>query len=347
MNNEQRNEFWRTLCSLKGDNYEQDRQELNSKIIFPRFLYRYRPVNVNNLEALRTNRLYFSSANYFDDPFDTFLHIDIRRIKEEFESNFKDETALQQLATVMKAFVAGHENELPKAFVDTVTDIEKLKALFAGNLTNSFLSYLMEVRNEIRKDTWSVCFSENGFNENLWLKYADQHKGFVLIYDLSNVESLRCGTMEKCKNCGILNYGTPLYPINYSDTPYDATHFAKYILGQKLSQQVNFPLPEFMQKDLAQGISPWERERTTLLKKFCHHYDEEWRMITACPMNPPIMREWVPAGIILGLNMGKSEENLVIELARSAGIQKICKSYIDIDNKLNAYQLTFEEHQKA
>ena len=64
-------------------------------------------------------------------------------------------------------------------------------------------------------------------------------------------------------------------------------------------------------------------------------------------MNPPIMREWIPAGIILGLNMGKNEENLVIELARSAGIQNIYKSYIDIDNKLNAYLLTFEDHQKA
>ena len=46
--------------------------------------FRYRPVNLNSLEALRTNRLYFSSANYYDDPFDTFLHIDIDSIHQEF-----------------------------------------------------------------------------------------------------------------------------------------------------------------------------------------------------------------------------------------------------------------------
>lgn len=47
-----------------------------NKVVFPPYLYIYRDVTFNNLEALRTNHLYFSSANYYDDPFDTFLHID-------------------------------------------------------------------------------------------------------------------------------------------------------------------------------------------------------------------------------------------------------------------------------
>ena len=42
------------------------------------------------------------------------------------------------------------------------------------------------MRDKIKKDTWSVCFSENGFNESPWLKYADQHRGFALMYDLEN-----------------------------------------------------------------------------------------------------------------------------------------------------------------
>ena len=49
-------------------------------------------------------------------------------------------------------------------------------------MTNQFLSNALELRNEIRKDTWSICFCENGLNETLWLKYANQYKGFVLIY---------------------------------------------------------------------------------------------------------------------------------------------------------------------
>lgn len=334
MNNEQRIEFWNVLCSLKGDNPEQEWKQLQEKIILPRYLFRYRSVNSKNLDALRTNRLYFSSANYYDDPFDTFLHINFRRIKDEFESNFQSEESLQQLANGMKHFISGHEHELPEEFVNTVTDPHRLKDLSQNGLIDSFLAYAMDIRNEIRKKTWSVCFSENGLNETLWLKYADQYKGYALVYDLDNTENLRCGKMDKCKNCGILQYGTPLYPVVYSNEPYDATDFARFVLGQKLSQQVNYPLPAFLQDDLSKGLTLGEREKTTLLKKACHQYDQEWRMLLPCPMNPPIMREWIPAGIILGLRMETSEKNLVIALAREAGIKEIYESYINIDNQL-------------
>lgn len=68
----------------------------------------------------------------------------------------------------------------------------------------------------------------------------------------------------------------------------------------------------------------------------CHEYDEEWRMITGCQMGPPVMMEWIPSGIILGLRMGAEEENLVVNAAREAGIQNIYKSFIDSANCLNA-----------
>ncbi len=54
-------------------------------------------------------------------------------------------------------------------------------------------------------------------------------------------------------------------------------------------------------------------------------------------MKPPIMMEWIPVGVILGLRMEKSEENLVISLARQAGIKKIYKSIINKDNLLDGY----------
>lgn len=47
--------------------------------------------------------------------------------------------------------------------------------------------------------------------------------------------------------------------------------------------------------------------------------------------------EWIPVGVILGLRMEKSEENLVISLARQAGIKKIYKSIINKDNLLDGY----------
>ena len=341
MDSKQRKDFWDTLCSLEGYDIQNDSKLLMNKVVFPHYLYRYRDVTFNNLEALRTNRLYFSSANYYDDPFDTFLHIDIEKIRAEFETNFSCEENICRLASAMKSIIENCNVQPPAEFVSLVSNPQNLKKLYQNGLTNEFLSNALKLRNEIRKDTWSVCFCENGLNETLWLKYANQYKGFALIYDLGNAENFHCGKMDKCKNCGIFNYGTPLYPMYYSDEPYDATNFAKYIMGQIATKQMNIEIPQFIINEFGKIV--WERERTTLIKKKCHQYDEEWRMITGCQMNPPIMMEWIPDGIILGLRMNQTEENLVISLAKQAGIKKIYKSIIDKNNKLDAY-LIHEEH---
>ena len=292
---------------------------------------------MKSLEALRTNRLYFSSANYYDDPFDTFLHINIDAIKSEYISAFQTRESTEQVVERVKPFFAKicTAEQLEQLSVDNV-----LKALNNGLIEN-FLNSALAIRDELKKDTWSVCFSENGFNEALWLKYADQHKGFVLIYDLDKSENLLCGRQEKCQNCGIVKYGTPLYPMYYSDTPYDATNFAKLVMLRKVGELTGTEIPSELYQSMANGI--WEKERITLIKKECHKHDEEWRMITGCSMNAPIMREWIPSGIILGLRMETDTENLVVSMAREAGIENIYKSFIDSQNRLNAIPITISK----
>ena len=105
MDNKQRKDFWDTLCSLEGNDIQNDSKLLMNKIIFPHYLYRYRDVTFDSLDALRTNFLYFSSANYYDDPFDTFLHIDIETIRSEFESNFTCEENISRLASAFKSIL--------------------------------------------------------------------------------------------------------------------------------------------------------------------------------------------------------------------------------------------------
>ena len=340
MNSQERELFWQTLVSLPGEDIQAESQRLNDTIKLPKYLYRYRPVSMKSLEALRTNRLYFSSANYYDDPFDTFLHINIDAIKSEYISAFQTRESTEQVVERVKPFFAKlcTEGQLEQISVDNV-----LKALNNGLIEN-FLNSALAIRDELKKDTWSVCFSENGFNEALWLKYADQHKGFALIYDLDKSENLLCGRQEKCQNCGIVKYGTPLYPMYYSDTPYDATNFAKLVMLRKVGELTGMEIPSELYQSMANGI--WEKERITLIKKECHKYDEEWRMITGCSMNAPIMREWIPSGIILGLRMETDTENLVVSMAREAGIENIYKSFIDSKNRLNALPISQFEPKK-
>ena len=334
MDAHERKIFWDTLCSLQGNDLSHDVETLKKVIKLPKFLFRYRSVNSNNLEALRTNKLYFSTANYYDDPFDTFLKINIASIYQMFSKAFQ---TAESTATVTNAARSLLEGMLPKEQVALLTP-ENVERWLSDGLINKFFDFTLALRNEIKKEIWSVCFSENGFNEVLWLKYADQHRGFVQIYDLANEDNYLCGKQEKCKECGIKNFGTPLYPIYYSDTPYDATSFSRLIILQKVSELFKTALPKQLYTSLGNGL--WEHERITLIKKKCHEYDEEWRMITACSMAPPVMMEWIPSGIILGLKMCKAEENLVISMAKEAGIQKIYRSFIDSENQLSASLIT-------
>lgn len=336
MTSAEREIFWNTLCALPGLDPKQDTEKLMTTIKYPKLLFRYRPVSDNSLEALRTNKLYFSSANYYDDPFDTFLHIDIETIKQEFLSAFETPESTAKVVEGVKTVLGSMLTEEQKALFTTDT----MTQMVSNGLVENFLNITLGLRDEIKKDTWSICFSEDGFNEVLWLKYADKHKGFVQFYDLENDDNYLCGKQEKCQNCGIKKFGTPLYPIYYSDEPYNANNLAKIVMLKKLEEMQGTQIPQYLYDGVGNGM--WERERAALIKKKCHEYDKEWRMITYCPMKPSIMMEWIPSGIILGLRMSADEESLVINKAKEAGIKNIYKSVIDSKNRLNVIRIMLE-----
>lgn len=102
MNQDEIENYWNTLCSFTGEDPQKEAQILSDKILYPNYLFRYRSVNNNNLEALRTNKIYLSQASKYDDPFDTYLHIDFDRISQEFEENYKSIQRIENLSSVLK-----------------------------------------------------------------------------------------------------------------------------------------------------------------------------------------------------------------------------------------------------
>lgn len=334
MNKAEMEEYWKTLCSFKGDNLEEEIGELMKKIRYPKYLYRYRAVNNNNLEALRTNKLYFSKASNYDDPFDTFLHININEIYDDIKKITDSPELLKKFIKEAKIFLT-EQNLLPKEIVEKKFAIEEIKRITAKGNVNVLVNEVLNLRTKIQNEIFSICFSENGLNESLWLKYADMYKGFCLIYDLTNTENNHCGKMDKCKNCGIYKFGTRIYPIYYSNEPYDATNFAKYIMWQYLQEKFGLNLPNFIKNKMNHQI--WEPERNSLIKKECHKYDEEWRMIANCRLSSPAMIECVPYGVIIGLRTPNIEKNLILALLKEAGIKNKYQLFINEKNELDLY----------
>ena len=92
------------------------------KIDYPRFLYKYRAVNNNNFDALRSNKLFFSKASSYDNSFDTFLHIAMEKIRQEFVSNYSSSEALAALANGMKETFQNQPG-IPQEFIQQVKEI--------------------------------------------------------------------------------------------------------------------------------------------------------------------------------------------------------------------------------
>ena len=80
----------------------------------------------------------------------------------------------------------------------------------------------------------------------------------------------------------------------------------------------------------------WEAERVSLIKKKCHEYDKEWRMIRPSMMPDRTCIKMKPNKVILGLRMPEYERKLVMSAANVAGICEIEELYIDDTDQLSS-----------
>ena len=80
----------------------------------------------------------------------------------------------------------------------------------------------------------------------------------------------------------------------------------------------------------------WEIERISLLKKPCHVFDEEWRMIYSqwCVARPCIKLK--PKSVIIGYRTPLYKERLIISAATVAGIKDVRKIQINRKDELEA-----------
>ena len=171
MNNEERTLFWNTLTSLKGEDVKADVNRLKATIKYPDFIYRYRAVNVKNIDALQHNKLYFSRSSYYDDPFDTYLHINYKSIWEQL---YKTQDFKNNVIKVIEEWCLN--NGIDKQIIQN--QIEQIQNSSARQLFGKLLEFLTKnIQPLIRNTSFSICFSESGLNESMWLKYANQYKG--------------------------------------------------------------------------------------------------------------------------------------------------------------------------
>ena len=337
MNNDERKVFWDKLLTLNSNSSQEEVTELSKLIKYPKLLCRYRPINVRSIEALQSNKLFWSSAYHYDDPFDTYLHVDWQRIADALQGfDASSPKALEMFKRACEQFQVEPTEEFERIF----------RSLTAQDLLTVAIKTLTEkVRPEMQKHAYSICFSEEPLNETLWLKYADNHKGFCLVYDMDEmIEKYKCGKEKKCENCPSRE-GNSLYPIYYSDEKYDATNYAfSQSIFSFISNSPNNQQP--MQDYITKNPMLWESERVSLIKKKCHEYDAEWRMISHNHFAQGLFIKWIPSKVIIGLKTEPAERAVIVRAAVAAGIEHISEAYISPEDNLKDEELTREEIDK-
>lgn len=322
MNTKERMEFYTFL----KENKNKANIDFSSAIKYPKNIFRYRSINTNSLSALLENKLYFSSSNYFDDPFDTNIYVDINKIEELLGKYINENTfdIKKLLLELEKSGFKVHNQQIENVNISLLDIKTKLQA------------FVENIRNEIKKQTYSACFSESEFNETLWLKYADNHKGFVVEYDIRQGEIL-CGQTEDCIKC-INNFNVSLYPMIYTNEKYDATDFSKIYLLIKSMELLNLKGDLYYKliRDFNDNFK-FDRELISLVKKECHEHDLEWRIIglTHTNDNKPIFKYWKPKSVTIGLRTRSKDKKLIKEISLKAGIDRIYEIYIDENGDLN------------
>ena len=325
MDNAERAKFWNALYNLKDDVPEHI-EAVRATIKMPEYLCRYRPVTENSLRQLQENKLYYSSADYYDDPFDTFIHFDYARIKELYKIIQEGLCSGNPAFFNMVKFVESAIGMSGEEFIDNLKENELDLA--------SLPDRIKQIRTIVQKELFSICFCESALNETLWLKYADNYKGFALVYNVNDQNTFLCGKDSVCENCQSAGEKPTVYPVYYTELAYDATKFALACLLRAEWGKVPPAVIEVSNK-----LVMWEAERLSLIKKKCHEYDQEWRMIRPTMIANRTCIKMKPAKIVLGLRMPEYERKLTVSAAEIAGIANIEELYINELDQLDSRAL--------
>lgn len=125
-------------------------------------LYRYRPINSNEIEALEMGYLWHSPASDLNDPFEGTIKL------KEVEQDTTMEISLN--------FSISRNGGTPKVE-------EKIYEI--PNLIRQSNDYYKRAFQSMLTQTKVCCFSKSKTNKLMWSHYADNHRGMVLEYDIS------------------------------------------------------------------------------------------------------------------------------------------------------------------
>lgn len=273
---------------------------------FENTLVRFRPISSNNLDALASNRLYYSTPNNFNDPYDTLIYANYFNVYSQIVEAIPTKQVFKMDSFLQK-------------FKDKSIPFEKILAEYAytmwglkkDNILNVFKEYIHDTvqtfQETLRKNVKIICMTEEYLSMLMWSHYADNHKGFAIIYDKNDIENA-----ENYTSIGELIIKKPILKrVTYAERQSDLTsEVEEYIRAYRMKtlEDATPPTTNLSQEKLRIMITEKSPDWS---------YEKEWRLI---PRHISLEHESnlgymriKPKGIILGSMCSKENQRQIMD----------------------------------
>lgn len=275
----------------------------------PDRLYKYRRFTANHLEALDKNVLWMSSPDQFNDPYEAAVSFDTDRFLMEDQSIQDFIATFKEMDQVVKAGGAWMPKRLANPnqqgawrrkcvallIKDTlIPDKEKLALFLETYIKKLSEDNIKRMSDEFRRGFSVLSLSESFSRTLMWSHYSESHRGFVIEYDFSKLDS---GDLRR-RLC---------FPVFYTKKLRDAT---RYLARPDMSDFNNL-----------------FGQYACLIKQDHWKYEREWRIIYAIGPSQANVELAMPkpSAIILGQQVSQTDENKMRCLcgARSIPLRRI------------------------
>ena len=271
----------------------------------PGRIYKYRRDCCCSRENLKTDTVWISSPDSYNDPYDCAFTVSegrvvaaaMRGLVDTFVTTYKlqDIISAEEIEKAkgskypMEAVAECISARVSSAPGRNAQQMAELSSITLPKFVGNAVSFL----HQVRKATKVCSFSSISNSILMWSHYADNHCGFCIEYDLEPL------TAEH-------TFRKSLYPVIYSQKLYDLTQWAELLMGPD-RQQFN-------------TISPL---LGTIHKYAGWRCEKEWRLVMI-EDKPTESRNWkvpTPSRVLLGSQMKDSSKDEVAAICRAKNIE--------------------------
>ncbi len=315
------------------------------KKITPSSLFRYRSCTENHISAFENDQLWLSKPLTFNDPHDSLLFVDKKKILNKLKS-VSPEYSFEHIEKLLKS--TKYRKQVEEWFgQDFVNRILK-NATHNGSpillapehieIQNRYHKYRIDLitdlaKKSIKEASLVACFSEKVDITLMWTHYSANHTGFALNYDFKSMYIIDIG---QGKTMGSLFVDNKIFPVLYSDKRYDATYYVEFHFMDDFFRHLGlkFPYPFydklFYYKSLLFKSNDWA-------------YEKEWRIIRQTGNNLDEQKpdhthfpNIKPKEIYLGHKISDENKRSLIRIARAKGIRVY---QMDLEDSERAYKM--------